>query len=354
MEGAQEEEKQEKESNPSVYESAHSTQDPDDIDPPQGGVLMRYSHSHPRVCSCCFGVILPVWGLIFLAFFFGYFLSLLEQDSEIESNDDTLAAFHFLSLTTSAFANVTARAPLVCLGLYLQNQTTNLPSYEQFAEVLFQDQDGFDDFVATSTSGAQSEAYRAAQVQSQVDAYTSSDALIVGTDNTLEVADFAKFLFECTEQANEVNKAFYTRLLKASGTVLATGLSFNWNRCVPKEGDDDFGDERDGAILDGELIGDVRFDDNFRFEEQRDHYAFVWRADWTRLFAKYLIEEQERTAPPTGAYNSSILEYLNARLRADLRATQDATGKQACEVHPESAAWFWFTVMTSKCLILNN
>lgn len=356
MEEAQEKQ-DDKESTPSsVYEDAREYNEEE----PSQGIWTRYAHSHPRAVSFCFGVVLPVWGLIFVAFIFGQFLSKLEAGSEIESNDATLAAYHFLSLTTSAFANVTARAPLVCLYLYIQNQTTNVSSSSSsFAQALFHDEDEFQEFIADTTSNSddyEAEVFRAVQMQSQVDVY--ADSVIVDNDNnggTLGATDFAKYLKECTKEAHEINQAFYKRLIVASGSVLANGMSFNWNRCVPsKKGQDldgdgliDPGEEEKGIILDGDLIGDVKFEEHFRFQEQRDHYAKTWNADWARLFDQYLMEEEQRTVPPTAESTSPLLLYLNARLRADLRATQDATGEDACDLHPESAAWFWFTVMTT-------
>lgn len=308
----------------SDYESAQSRVEGADADgraPRKGccGYVNRCSEKWPRVCNLLFGVVLPLWGLILLSVFFGRILSDFEADEEIVSNDNTLGGIHLLSLTSELFANVTSRAPLVCVGLYFRNQT----SYEEV-------------YPLTSSRAEYTASDLQADIDFAIDIHTQVDLFIgdIDGDTVRRVQNdpgFVEFFFDCIQEAREIHQRLFRETSIVAGRAAGNGISFNWNRCAPEDNQTypnlpDFG-------------ADVSFNNEFRHEEQREHYWSVWLQDWSRLYDKYLEE---------GMLDPGINETeVRVRLKADLRATEEATGKEACELNVESAAWFWFTVMTT-------
>jgi hypothetical protein len=91
--------------------------------------LSRCAARYPRTYHVTFRIVLPLFFLIGLAFFCGYFLALFESDAEKDGNDALLAGVVDEAVKIGRLVELATTAPSECLQAYYReggdNSTTN-------------------------------------------------------------------------------------------------------------------------------------------------------------------------------------------------------------------------------------
>jgi hypothetical protein len=311
-----------------------------------------------RRCSCCgkciarwprtfaifFGVVFPLWLLIALSIFFGYFLAELEAPNEISQNNNIMAAQAQVLLLGSLAARAAEVIPTICFELFLLGlPVTNIgPAVE---------------FVLDNTDPFQAGARQ--QTSPVVGAILSDDLIVVNKTAMYE------FMQGCGDVAGPITEALLRRADDVSD-IRTTSLTFNWIRCGPWA---------NGLGSSGLLA--PRPVDELRPEAQQKIYNQTWYDDQQQLFDKYLEEYMEANLTVYEDYLGANLTILAARLQAFQDSIGNATGGSKCFLNAPGSgefclvavslssiflvspfshtrayyltapAWFWFTVMTT-------
>jgi hypothetical protein len=296
----------------------------------------------PRTFAILFGVIFPLWLLIALSLFFGYFLAELEAPNEIIENNNILAAQAQVRLLGSLAARAAQVIPTICFELFLLGlPVANLGSAVESA---------LDDPFQAGTT----------QPNPPVGAILSDDLIVVNKTAMYE------FMEVCGEEAGPITEA----LLRRASDVLeisTTELTFNWIRCGPWAN----GLGSTGVLARLPVV-------ELRPEAQQEFYNQTWYDDQQQLFEKYLEEYVEANETINGEYFGANLTLLAARFQVFQDSIGNATGGSKCFLNvPASGefcfvavlylpismihlsltlarahyltvpAWFWFTVMTT-------
>jgi len=194
----------------------------------KGSLLYRFYHylrSKTPFVSILVGFVLPLILLILLSLFFGFLLSLVEEDAEVESNDKLLAAAAQNALTSSLIANLTVLVPLICFDQYVQsNNNTNHTA--AFGELVGGENQ--DEFLEAALSMAFS-------LDSHENFSVTDD-----TNDVVNASDAFAYLVQCQNELFELmEEIFGGPLLPVqinSFEVVAPALTFNWVRCTPFHG----------------------------------------------------------------------------------------------------------------------
>jgi hypothetical protein len=283
-----------------------------------------------RLCSCCgkcienwprtfavfFGVIFPLWVLIFLSILFGFFLARFEAPNEIIENDNVMEAQAQVRRLGSLAARAAEAIPVICFELFiLELPVTDVGS--ALAVVLDKD----DPFQAGTI-----------QQNPLMGAVLSDDLVIVNKTAMYQ------FMQSCGEEARPITEA----LLRRGSDVFnisAAGLTFNWIRC---------GTWANGLGSPGVLVR--RPEVELRPEAQQEFYNQTWYDDQQQLFDKYLEEYLGANLTVYDDYLGANLTVLAARLQAFQDSIGNATGGSKCYVNGPGSGEFCL-VAVSLCYV---
>eukprot|EP00984_Skeletonema_dohrnii_P010789 scaffold4233_cov142-Skeletonema_dohrnii-CCMP3373.AAC.32 len=87
-----------------------------------GGFYHRAIAAWPRTSALTFGVVVPLFLLIAVSVFFGYFLAQLEGPDEIIYNNDVISTQIALALQDQLIGNITETLPYICACTYLADK----------------------------------------------------------------------------------------------------------------------------------------------------------------------------------------------------------------------------------------
>ena len=197
--------------------------------------------SCPRFLALLFGVVVPLWLLIFISLFFGKLLSSLEAEGEAVRNDDLLAAQKEAYLFSQVVLNATVVIPAKCFDLYVQNHSYTMIG-EELNDWLWNIADNSNTKEPVSTF------------------QDNSTYVITNVDNMNE------FLNKCGEEAYTITTALFERAREANERAMGA-LSFNWIRCHPNA-------NHEPRITAGDFFAKPSQD--FRPEEQEAYYNSTW------------------------------------------------------------------------------
>lgn len=265
----------------------------------------------PRISAVFFGVVFPLWLLIALSVFLGYFLAELEAPNEIIENNSIMEAQAQVRLLGSLAARVAEAIPVICFELFLLGRpVTDVLSK---VEVVLAGDDPFQ-------AGRR-------QPDPEVGDILSDDFIIVNKTAMYE------FMQDCGDVARPITEALYQQAGNVSD-ISSTALTFNWIRCGPWA---------NGLGSSGVL--DRRPAVELRPDAQQGFYNQTWYDDQQELFDKYLEEYLEANMTVYGEYLGSNLTVLAARLQAFQDSVGNATGGSKCYSNvPGSGELFWVAV----------
>jgi hypothetical protein len=300
--------------------------------------------SWPRTFAIFFGVIFPLWLLIIVSVFLGYFLAELEAPNEIRENNNIMAAQAQVRVLSSLAASAAELIPTICFELFLLGlPVTNIGTA---VEVVLERTDPFQ----TGTR----------QPDPAVGAILSDDLIVVNKTAMYE------FMQGCGDVARPITEALLRRADDVSD-IRTTSLTFNWIRCGPWAN----GLGASGVLVPRPVV-------ELRPEAQQQFYNQTWFDDQQNLFDRYLEEYLEANLTVYDGYLGTNLTVLAARYQAFQDSIGNATGGSKCFLNvPGSGefclvavslysvflvspsltldhafyltapAWFWFTVMTT-------
>jgi hypothetical protein len=258
--------------------------------------ISAISDRNPRTIACVCGIFLPLWLLVCLAIFCGYFLARLEAPIELDSNNRILANRFSLELFGADKAiNKCLGLPKACFEEYMSRKyigSSNI-TIGQFVSL------------PTSHLGVGSEEQKTVWLE------TLSEAVFKMGD----------FISECSAEAEDVIEELQTIQEQIGVEVAIQTLSFNWIRCWNE------------TELELHMIFAPTAEQLAAADSQDDFFQESWKRDRERLYSEYLGELGD--------------DLPDSRLEATLRSIADATGSRHCSENISGTAWFWFTVMTT-------
>jgi hypothetical protein len=274
--------------------------------------------SWPRTFEILFGVIFPLWLLIALSLWFGYFLAKLEAPNEIRENNNILAARAQVRLLGSLAARATEVIPTICFELFLLGRPVS--NLDSAVKVVLEKTDPFQ---AGTT-----------QPNPPVEAILSDDLVVVNKTAMYE------FMRDCGEEAWPITEA----LLQRADDVIdisITALTFNWIRCGPWA---------NGLGSTGVLA--PLPDADLKPEAQQEFFNQTWYDDQQQLFEKYLEEYLEANETTNGEYLGANLTLLAARFQAFQDSAGNATGGSKCFLNVPGSGEFCFVAISSYSVFL--
>jgi len=262
----------------------------------------------PRTCGCCLGVFFPVWFLIALSLFFGYFLAELEAPGEIEANNDIFAARFLLDSTAYFYKQMSSLLPLICLKHFADNNVNG-------TNVTLVAADNFETKLNETI-------LKIANNTSIENILEDDRKGLDGFMGTIDYSDLFDWMRECGEIAeNLLEKYFGTE--EGNATVVSragSSISFNWLVCSPPQ-IDLFANEISSIIVP---------------EEQETFAQTQWTKEQKTLYAKYHEENLQ-----------AGMNKVDSTVDALKRSSKEASGFEYCQVNGVGGGWFWFTVMTT-------
>ena len=238
----------------------------------------------PRCCACMIGVLFPLFGLMLLSLFFGYFLAELEAPTEVSSNDNIVANETEMRALMRLSTNFTAILPWLCYELFLaERPPTDLE--EAWREIVPPD----NEIILTPP-------------------YVNFSDDLLDVNSTA----LAEFMILCGIASRAIKNRLDERAQHASSSITG-GLTFNWIRCLPEEN----------------IVKALNFS-GMQQKAQAQYFTNVWNEDQQTL------------------YNESYQEHLalnytpvEARIKAFELSVAEATGGTGCKENVAAAAWFW-------------
>jgi hypothetical protein len=286
-----------------------------------GGYIARW----PRIFAIFFGVVFPLWLLIALSVFFGFFLAKLEAPNEIIQNDDILEAQAELRVLGSLAARAAQAIPVICFELFLLARPVTDMGFELEMAL---EKDG--NFFLNRT--AQPETTQ--PLPEEVGAILSDDLIVLNKTTMHE------FMQRCGDEARPITESF----LQRGGSIRdisAAELTFNWIRCGPWA---------DGLGSSG--VRDPHDVVDLRPEAQAKFYRQTWNDDQQRLFDEYL--EEYTTASNSTVYLEDFMEtnltVIAARFQAIKYSIGNATGGTKCYLNGPGSGKFCL-VAISLCSV---
>jgi hypothetical protein len=274
--------------------------------------LVHFPHAWPRTCAFLFGVVLPLWILIFLGFGFGILLAQYESGTEIAGNDAILAAraqIDYFSISTTKLLSVT----LVCLAnwerevLLGEEEAAFLGGNNSMSSLILEGDGGGEETLTFDTLENNDTLIELGQLDQDGDGFVSINRTL------LELS-----LDECTQSYIPQLEDFQES--QVNNSLAFESLSFNWNRCWDQE--------QFGTFIfyptDAMKVAS-------RPDAQEEYYQQEWVAMQQELYFTFL--------PP----NASPEEQY----QAFLQSADEATGDDACHENTGGTAWFFFTIMTT-------
>jgi hypothetical protein len=274
--------------------------------------------SWPRTFALFFGVVFPLWLLIALSIFFGYFLAELEAPNEIIQNNNIMAAQAQVRLLGSLAARASEVIPTLCFELFLLGlPVTNIGTA---VEVVLNNTDPFQ-------AGAR-------PTSPVVGAILSDDLIVVNKTAMYE------FMQGCGDVARPITEALLRRADDVSD-ISTTALTFNWIRCGPWAN----GLGGPGVLYPRPIV-------ELRPEAQQEFYNQTWYDDQQQLFAKYLEEYMKANFTAYDEDLGANLTVLAARYQAFQDSIGNATGGSKCYLNVPASGEFCLVAVSLYSVFL--
>ena len=326
------------------------------------------SRKWPRTSALLFGVVLPLFLLIAISLFFGYFLAMLEAPNEIDENNKFLGYKHTKGLENMVNQRIAEDLPYICACTFLRDAEQQKLN-EEYEECLAEEKkfvESFPDFIQASNSSNTTSnstiSYcgdptiledlaieRTIQQifvdELEVKCPVSSNLSIVQEipfvcnsetkfplDARVSVDSNELFasLKNCGEVANEISEAY--RMDEIYDTDLASfEVSFNWIRCS--------NDYEIGDIFNEIFNPFVNVTDRLSISVQTEIAVQTFQESSTELYCQRLGENFGNSS----SVNLTLQEALEARRDAFYYSMENANGftQPQCKTNFWAGGWFW-------------
>jgi len=356
----------------------------------------------PRTSSLAMGIVVPLFVVIFVAVFFGYFLARIEAPTQVRGNDALMATAARDTVLSVAALATTRNMPRTCYQLYFDSNGTsdillgnnnnnesdsdkliiealldNVERYrDAFLFLLPRLNDGNNngsnvterdhillyEFRPNGNDGKNDDGkndknnyylypsrnisiYLAQQDLEQIGggvggANGSTDPSPGGDDPLvlINVTDFYEWMETCVGKATTFIERLFGRI---DGGACGSQLKFDWIRCFP------------GASG----INSPRFPtrnvpiEDLRPNGQAQLYAQTWKQNQRELYHRYFQQLNSSSTSSSGTTNATTtttnLTERQASFLALNMSIDDATGGTTCQLNAAAAGWFWFVTMTT-------
>ena len=277
-----------------------------------GRCMMRW----PRFWIILLGVVLPLWFLIALSLWFGYFLAKSEAPNEVLANNDILAAQSAAAAIAAILSDFVQALPKLCFAFY----------------VLAIDPSGLEDVLDQILTQAQVDP---TSINASVD--TLLPELLLNETILLNKTDLYEFMQDCGDKARNITDEILDRS-RGLSDLFATDLTFNWMRCVPWA---------EGLSGDSDIFLSSNAYPSLRPDAQVGLFYETWLEDQQRLYQAYLNATSWDILNGTIPVDANNHTRLIAQVEAYQESIRDATGGSACQLNTAASTWFWFTVTTT-------
>jgi hypothetical protein len=277
-----------------------------------GRCMMRW----PRFWIILLGAVLPLWFLIALSLWFGYFLAKSEAPNEVLANNDILAAQSAAAAIAAILSDFVQALPKLCFAFY----------------VLAIDPSGLEDVLDQILTQAQVDP---TSINASVD--TLLPELLLNETILLNKTDLYEFMQDCGDKARNITDEILDRS-RGLSDLFAIDLTFNWMRCVPWA---------EGLSGDSDIFLSSNAYPSLRPDAQVGLFYETWLEDQQRLYQAYLNATSWDILNGTIPVDANNHTRLIAQVEAYQESIRDATGGSACQLNTAASTWFWFTVTTT-------
>lgn len=95
---------------------------------------MSLFHRYPRISAFVFGIIVPLWMIVFICAFFGYFLAKAEGPNEVSTNNLLVSEVMMTQNETDILKRLSDTAPQMCWNFYSSGDYLR----EEWEEMLYE------------------------------------------------------------------------------------------------------------------------------------------------------------------------------------------------------------------------
>jgi len=307
---------------------------------------MRIPHTWPRTIGIIFGICFPLFGLIGIALFFGYFLAFLEAPDEKVTNNDIISTQEILALQKQLVDEITKKLPSVCSSMFILEQSGEL-SYDNCIARNFSALNCSEPVDVRRNKWIETH-IQSVFVKGSSDKCSNINMTNVTEDRAMNINiteeliklnvsnistngdDLTQYMAQCGSEALDIASQYNFQNVIKPG-LAESDLTFNWLQCTAPKSKKNAGT----VIKDG---FNVLFNaSQFRPSIQENIVRTAWEQDQQQLYCQYVEEDLKR--------NQTLLD---SRLNALSNSYIDADGfDDRCYVNTWAGAWFWFTVMTT-------
>ena len=178
--------------------------------------LLRFGLRFPRFTGILFGIVVPLWVLVIVAAFFGYFLARIEGPSEIEQNNAIVADQMRTENLTNLLLDLNVVTPRICYDIYKIRYLDTGKLYRNT------DTYWADDINTTVLQMIFDNNINKSSINS------NRDSVI-----TLNESSFLPFMYQCGIRATQITD----QVMEQATIAISAGssnLTFNWIVCTPE------------------------------------------------------------------------------------------------------------------------
>jgi len=316
------------------------------------GCYRRGSEKFPRTFALGFGVILPMFSLIFVSLIFGYGLSKVEAPAEEKKNNGIIGSRISLYISAAVDRIVMADQQRFCLFNYfreLEEEVTNDALQNRILNMIdgqIIDFLGDSDDALLEWSGfdlGEPKSYFKRYPEDENASFLGVEVANRGEYNMSTISNVTSFL-ESMENCNE--EIFKSTRFTSTSNMLYyfnqynpfDDVTFNWVKCpISKKSSNQTNNGSDLLIEKNEM---AEFFAAFQVESAGNQLKAVTQA-WERNFDELFLSKYKSYWQDDGN------NRLDARTRAFEEAFLEADGFKGCIPDTLSASWFWFVFMTT-------
>lgn len=248
---------------------------------------------YPRFSSFMLGAIIPLWSIVLICAFFGYFLAMAEGPNEITENNAVASTVFVAQNATHRLEKLLGASSILCAELYISEKHKEEEWKLMLEEIVYgYVKDPFADFPNITTNASEQ-------------------------NTVINNADFFNFLLSCSNTLQSTSDNISAKVANSVDNILGDDLTFNWIICAPHPPN-------------ARPTNTAR-----RPQAQQDYFISVWESDQQQLYQSFY----------NSTYNGTNLDYAQAF--AYNQSVYLASGESGCYLNMPGSAWFWFTVLST-------
>lgn len=317
----------------------------------------------PRTFTIIFCVICPLFLLILVAVFFGYFLAQFEGPGEIETNNNIIATNMAVQFYEVLSLKLTAELPFICACTFLTEEEQRIAD-EMYKECLVEEE--YNRTIAAAMDGnptnvnftsvcikppdLENFAIEATIQQLFANHFPCGGPHNASNNNALPKCSsndinetiskfstgmniFPKDMFDSLTKCGQAAKTImdsYRMTDIVVDDLISSELTFNWIRCSADFGVEEFVKE---------LFNPFQNFTQFRPSVQSEMVMDAWGASEEAIYCQHLEDELAKNTDGNSKLTGNSL--IDARLGALKHAMAEADGFSNCVVNSWAGGWVW-------------